>query len=630
MLALVLSVLVVAPAAIAQESNPATVVEAPAVASAVDSAVVSASGGDLSGSELRSRIESVWTVTTDGQALTLTPLRPGNGVETIAVEGDEVRINGAPTTSEVRRAWLGIEDHELLEELLAASGLRRQWLAPAAPGESASAEDPAPESVTESALESRAVQDEPTSGELNSSELATSREEAEGVRGALPSTPDPPNAEALTPESQSAESQSAESQGAELQSGETSTPETLRRPSLRKDSDDLRLAVGNDVTVSRDEVVADAVAFGGSVEILGVAQGDVAAFGDDVEVEGEVLGSVTSIGGDVRLRESSRVVGDVLSIGGEVRREDGAEVGGDISEVSGGRFNFGPFFSGRDYAPQAVWWPQLWSSGWAFGDALLALLRALMLAVVMVVITFVAPGTVERTATIAARDPWQAGFFGLLASLAWVLLSLAFLVSCIGAVVLPFLWLAVLILYFIGYAAVAGQVGGWSRRRFGWGLASPALAVFVGTLLIQSVTIVAKGLAIGGWVLWVAAVLTGLFGWSIRFSAWMVGFGALVMAPFQKGGHSGAGPNSPDPSLPPLPLLPSPESPSPAPDPEDEVLQDQVSTSQDSTGQSSSIDPSALPSEEELRAEFEASLEQEDEGSAEASNAPSEKDRDSS
>ncbi|MCA9609141.1 MAG: hypothetical protein KC619_26250 [Myxococcales bacterium] len=77
---------------------------------------------------------------------------------------------------------------------------------------------------------------------------------------------------------------------------------TLLVPSLAFAQAPDRVAFGNGVNVAADELVHDAVSFGGDTVIRGTVEGDAVAFGGDVVLEdgADVRGDTVSFGGEIR------------------------------------------------------------------------------------------------------------------------------------------------------------------------------------------------------------------------------------------------------------------------------------------------------------------------------------------
>ena len=97
---------------------------------------------------------------------------------------------------------------------------------------------------------------------------------------------------------------------------------------------------------------------------------------------------------------------------------------------------------------------------------------------------------------------------------------------------LPFAMLALIVGAFLGYAAVAWRLGAWVERRFGWTFSSPYVALIVGVLCIQAMTLVGRAMDWGFSPLGFFVGLLLFAGWVVQYAVWTVGFGAVLTTRF--------------------------------------------------------------------------------------------------
>ena len=216
---------------------------------------------------------------------------------------------------------------------------------------------------------------------------------------------------------------------------------------------DELIAVGGSVT-SEGEVKKSVVAVFGNTHVTGsVGEDAVAVFGD-LYVNGEVDSEAVAVMGNVTLGPKAVVNGDITSIGGTVTVDPAAVVRGDIEQVSS------PFGRG---AQAVVPWikhglllgrPLAFESG--FGWAWQLALTFLGLYVLMGLVF-------QRPLTECAKTFETAPAQTIFASLATVFLKplvvIMLLVSVIGTLLLPFLWIGLLFGSLFGKAAVLGALG---------------------------------------------------------------------------------------------------------------------------------------------------------------------------
>ena len=127
-------------------------------------------------------------------------------------------------------------------------------------------------------------------------------------------------------------------------------------------------------------------------------------------------------------------------------------------------------------------------------------------------------------------------------------------VSLIGIpllVLVPFGVIAFLLAVLVGFAGVALRLGRWAvgpdRPMF--------VAMAVGVVLVASVTLIARGLALVPAPLWPVTWMIGALGFLVEYLAWSVGLGAALLTRF---GSRGAPYDTPEVMPPPLPAFDGP------------------------------------------------------------------------
>jgi hypothetical protein len=315
------------------------------------------------------------------------------------------------------------------------------------------------------------------------------------------------------------------------------------RDKVRRKYRDSQIAVGNSLTVHEDEVANEAVVFGGPLFVRGKVAGDAVAIGGSVTVSGEVTGDVAAVGGSLSLEPGAEVLGDVVSVGGEVEIDDEARVRGQIIEVPFGpnlRFGAWPraLFGGGhgwggdgehfDLSPWSMATGFMWE---AFKLVVLALFACLVM--------LIAREPLSRVKRRAEAEPWKSGLVGLLVQILFgpllVLVTLILIISIIGiplVLLVPFFVLALILVSFLGYTAVAMWLGEFLHGRFGWKIESPYLILVLGVLTIQIWSVIGDMLDFSWGPLWFFAVMFGVLGIVVKYLAWTVGLGAAVLARF--------------------------------------------------------------------------------------------------
>lgn len=188
--------------------------------------------------------------------------------------------------------------------------------------------------------------------------------------------------------------------------------------------------IGTDVTVLEKQVMTDAVAIGGNVNILD---------------EGQVTNDAVAIGGDVILKPNARVGGDAVALGGQILKEPGAIVGGDEVVIFS---NAGVLIDrfglvGTLYLTNAVFSLASLVVILAFGVFLLLLL----------------PSHIKTIAATMHQHPFKSGMWGLGGIVAIMLFAALFAGSVFGFVLIPVANLAFVVAGLLGAIATGLWVG---------------------------------------------------------------------------------------------------------------------------------------------------------------------------
>jgi hypothetical protein len=434
---------------------------------------------------LRQALDSRYEVLPVRDGLVLKPRQPKAGIRTVEVTSDGVAINGERVTARTLHDWLGA-DADLVLRLQGLSAAEQRQIFGLEGVDSAPAAIPGPTPPAPPAAE---PSDSTGEGEV-SDEPAT----------------------AETPEA-----------------AETSVHKGDRRTS------GSRVVLGS-VTVDKDEVAEEAVAIGGSATVEGEVEDGVTAIGGPARIDGKVGGEVVSVGGGVYLGPNAEVEGDITSVGGSIHREPGAKVHGRINEVGVGPFSgrfgrhvhFGRF--GHDWEP----WPFWGGVSQVMGSILFTVVMGLLVCLVLLV----ARAPLERVDRQLVARPWPSAAVGLAGFVffwplvaAVTILLIITVIGCALFLLYPFLFLYVGLLLLLGYSAIAYRLGRVVEGRFGRNFGSPYGAALVGVLLIQVWSIFGHMLdLLPG--LGFFSVMVGLFGFLAQAVAWIVGFGAVILARF--------------------------------------------------------------------------------------------------
>ena len=235
---------------------------------------------------------------------------------------------------------------------------------------------------------------------------------------------------------------------------------------------------GNDVVSNGHLVIAE-----------GQTVGNAVSYGGGLDVRGHVEGDAVAYGGGVHLGPHAEVDGDVTAFGGGITREDGAEVGGDEVAFGGGEIGRVVASSipkmiraerheheesrepshGGSLPMFLVWFAVL------FGSGFLAMMFA--------------PERVRLLGAEMRREPLRCGVTGMLGGvLGLPALTVMLVITVIGILVVPVLWVVVAAGCLMGIAALANEIG--ARLPFHNIRKTQAVVLASGVLLIELVGLI--------------------------------------------------------------------------------------------------------------------------------------------
>ncbi len=298
----------------------------------------------------------------------------------------------------------------------------------------------------------------------------------------------------------------------ERSGGRRARAHETRRHQVDRGQDNAKVSIGHDSVVAKDERVDAAVSILGSTTVDGATNdpavsvmgnttvngstggpavsvfgtttvngpvGDVAvAVLGDTRVNARVNGDVVAVMGNVDLGPKAVVRGQVVVVGGTLHRDPAAVVRGGVQAVSFPGFGWlsawvkSALFKVRllSFAPAAAWaW--LVAAGFLVFYALIALIF---------------PRGVEKCAETLEQRPGFSILAALLTMLALPLVFVLLAITGVGALVIPFLAVALAFARLFGRVAMLAWLGRritslWGHGRFG----HVAMAVLVGGLAVM-------------------------------------------------------------------------------------------------------------------------------------------------
>jgi hypothetical protein len=243
---------------------------------------------------------------------------------------------------------------------------------------------------------------------------------------------------------------------------------------------------GGNVIVGKEQVVQDAIAFGGSVTVL---------------QEGRVTGDAVAFGGNVVLEERARVDGDAVAFGGAVIQAEGATIGGDI--VTGLRNDRGGMEFLRRWGIFSIL-----VIGFVFYAFVVVALAALGILLLLLI-----PNFLQSIVAVINRYAAKSALWGLGSIVAVIFLSALLAGSLIGSLLIPIINLAILIGGVLGAISTSLLIG---RKILTASTRHPIQQFLIGLLL----------LALIGWI----PIVGGL----LFFAVTIFGCGAILLWKFGK------------------------------------------------------------------------------------------------
>jgi hypothetical protein len=99
-------------------------------------------------------------------------------------------------------------------------------------------------------------------------------------------------------------------------------------------------------------------------------------------------------------------------------------------------------------------------------------------------------------------------------------------------IILPVAVFVLLLLALAGFSGTVYAVGQWTRRRLGLGGGPAFLDVLLGVTVVLLPVLVARLIALGGWLGAPLAILLLTIGFAVEYLAWSSGFGAVLTNAF--------------------------------------------------------------------------------------------------
>jgi hypothetical protein len=198
---------------------------------------------------------------------------------------------------------------------------------------------------------------------------------------------------------------------------------------------------GGSITVPENQVVENALAFGGNVT---------------VSPNAKVVDTAIAFGGDVILQKGARVEGDAYSFGGKIVQEPGAIVSGERATFSD---RHGMMYGSN--SPEERLSQRGRSSFFTqyFLSAIFRISAAVVAAILGLIILHTNPQFLPNLATKLRQHPGLTALWGIGAIVATIFASVFLAITLIGIPLIPLLSLTVIITSLVGSLGVALFIG---------------------------------------------------------------------------------------------------------------------------------------------------------------------------
>jgi hypothetical protein len=267
----------------------------------------------------------------------------------------------------------------------------------------------------------------------------------------------------------------------------------------RNRDDEEIVSIGQDRVIQENETI----------------NGDAVVVGGNLTVYGRVRGDAVCVGGDLVLGPKATVRGDAVNVGGKAQIDPAAYVRGKKVNVSGFPLGFLKNFKGFKHRDHFNLEDTFLGRVLHLVSAVIWLFFMLFMALLMTVFM---PRQLNNIEEHLTGDFPRSALVGVAAP---ILLPLAFIVTCIGILFLPFLFLALLVTCLMGYIAFSRALG---HKLLGE--RSTMLQIFVGLVLVQSASLLGDLINLPGGAFSTAATIFRAIGAVIFVGVSLSGLGA--------------------------------------------------------------------------------------------------------
>ena len=287
-----------------------------------------------------------------------------------------------------------------------------------------------------------------------------------------------------------------------------------------------RVAIGSDMLIDTGEVVeGDVSVTNGNLVLKGEVRGDVTVVSGNADIEGKVAGDVAVTSGKVVLDSGSEIGGNVVAFMGDVTQAPGAVVHGSVSGIKNPLEGTSGSVTMIDTIDVT---PSLRNSLGRFAGLAGWGILSLILLLLSVVLVSIAPVRSRISADTLQAEVGPSFIVGVITAMLLpallALISLALVVTIVGAVLVPVVVIAAGLMLLFGLTVISLWMGRlmYASIPHNPEVEAPAiLQVLLGVPVVLICTVVPAAL-LPGWV--------GLLMLPLLYFAACVGLGGVILS----------------------------------------------------------------------------------------------------
>ncbi len=253
-------------------------------------------------------------------------------------------------------------------------------------------------------------------------------------------------------------------------------------------------------TVASAAQSGDVVKFGqGAIVGQGVTVDNAVTIAGDLKIDGEVAGDAVAILGNMTVGSTGKVKGNAVVIFGKLIKESGAEISDKTFEFSLTKFGCG----------KSCLLPLL--GIWVVGVGLVVFIG---FGAIFLLIAALFTHKVGKASSFAERHLWRSFYYGFIAFVLILPITIFLLISVVGIPLVPLLFIILSAATLFGYAVMSQLIGLYFFRYLKKPGQPMVIEVLIGFLILAAISFVP------------------VVGALVKIAVWMAGLGATIATRF--------------------------------------------------------------------------------------------------